>query len=1334
MVDTHCPELVVCDGTTAWNLTDKPYQVTSEVAVCPTGTLQIGSGVTARFAPEDGLYMTVEGGLEVNLAEGAAVELRSDRATPQSRDWGGVNVVGSGTADIRETAIRGGYYNLLVQGSSAVDLSGVTLENGYYGVYLDGSPALTLAGVTSRLNEYGLYVSTTDPATIIGSGSSFIENNLYGVHVAANGGAGPSLTLDGCALHSNVGAFDFYTYYFADAARKNLQVRDSWWGTTDPAQIVLRVYDQVDSVSSPTVDWCRYLDGPGGSPVVDAHCPQLAVCDGSPVAWNLTDKPYQVTSEVSVCSGAGNTLQIGPGVTARFVPSDRLNVTVEGSLEVNLAEGASTTLRSDRAVPQKSDWGGITVQDSGAADIREALIEHGRYNVHAKDAATAALIAVTLEEGDTGVYIEGSPSVTLNGVTARYNDHGLYAATTLPATVTSDGSSFVQNNSYGVYVYGIGATGPAVNLDHSAIHSNGGGFDYYAYYFANPTERTLSARETWWGTTDPHQIATRVYDRVDNAINPAVDWCRYLDGPGGSPVVDAHCPELSVCGGTTVWNLTDKPYQVTSEVIVCPTGTLQITPDVTARFVPQDTLNLLVQGRLEVNTVEGDPVELRSDRATPQKSDWGGVAIESSGTADIRESLINHGRYNVLADDTAAVDLVARTLEAGDAGVYVAGSPTVAMTDVTAQLNDYGLYVYTASAASVTGDGSRFVDNNQYGVYVYGLGGDGPSVTLDHSEIHSNLGSYDYYSYYFADAIEKVLQVRETWWGTTDPAQIVNRVYDQVDSAINPMVDWCRYLDGPGGVPVVDAHCPDLAVCSGTFSVSLTDKPYQVTSEWVVCPSGTLEIDPGVELRMVPSRYLNLRTEGRLEVNLTGGDPVAFRSDAAVPASDDWGGVSVVSNGDAEIREARIEHADNGVAVDDTSTTGIHDVTLENNRQGVYVAGEPYLTMSGVAARLNDYGLYVYTGSPATIRGSGCRFVDNNVYGIYVYGLGSTGPSFSIAGSAIHSNLGQYDVYTYHFADAANRVLWAPDNWWGTTDVDAIHQRIYEHSDSSICPHLRIDPFGSDCIPIIGRDLDRDSVGDFEDNCPSMMNGSQADSDLDGMGDACDPASGTPPTGACDGVDDATDGYVDSDGDGWGDPCDHQPTRADSYPGATELCDGRDQDGDGQFYTGEMGDGDFDLAITCADCNDSEPAIFPCACELCLNSIDDDCDTFTDAGDSDCSVHDHCILLTAATDPLLNLHAGTCGVPSTSGPFDVLRGRTEQLAFDSGSVDLGEVICVGGSVAWDRITNTSVNPNPRCGERAVFFLARNTGDTDFGHASAPGNEPRDVMNPDPVCP
>lgn len=76
-------------------------------------------------------------------------------------------------------------------------------------------------------------------------------------------------------------------------------------------------------------------------------------------------------------------------------------------------------------------------------------------------------------------------------------------------------------------------------------------------------------------------------------------------------------------------------------------------------------------------------------------------------------------------------------------------------------------------------------------------------------------------------------------------------------------------------------------------------------------------------------------------------------------------------------------------------------------------------------------------------------------------------------------------------------------------------------------------------------DTDRDGLIDRYDNCPEVANLDQADSDLDGLGDACDGGTDTDSDGIPDEADNcqllSNPDQTDGDGDGVGDRCDNCP-------------------------------------------------------------------------------------------------------------------------------------------------------------------------------------------------
>jgi hypothetical protein len=203
-------------------------------------------------------------------------------------------------------------------------------------------------------------------------------------------------------------------------------------------------------------------------------------------------------------------------------------------------------------------------------------------------------------------------------------------------------------------------------------------------------------------------------------------------------------------------------------------------------------------------------------------------------------------------------------------------------------------------------------------------------------------------------------------------------------------------------------------------------------------------------------------------------------------------------------------------------------------------------------------------------------------------------------------------------------------------------------------------------------DADGDGFGDqaVTTRACSMPSGYSADdTDCDDGDQAVNPSAAE----ACNGFDDDCDGlvddddryvigtttwYADSDGDGYGDvgrvaeTCvapsgfvadftDCHDSVAAINPGASELCNGLDDDCDGlvddddspvsgttTWYADSDGDGYGDAAVgtsSCAapsgfvsdagDCDDTAAAINPGASELC-NGLDDDCDGLVDDDDS----------------------------------------------------------------------------------------------------------------------
>ncbi len=213
--------------------------------------------------------------------------------------------------------------------------------------------------------------------------------------------------------------------------------------------------------------------------------------------------------------------------------------------------------------------------------------------------------------------------------------------------------------------------------------------------------------------------------------------------------------------------------------------------------------------------------------------------------------------------------------------------------------------------------------------------------------------------------------------------------------------------------------------------------------------------------------------------------------------------------------------------------------------------------------------------------------------------------------------------------------LWVADGGDCDDGDSSIHPGASEACDGvdRDCDGEAWDPDGVDA-PSWFRDLDGDGYGDATASVPACTQPAGMVSRVDDCDDA-DPtvyAAGVERVG--DGIDNDCDPTTlddDADGDGVGasDDCDDEDPSI--LPGATELCDGVDEDCDGSidegaagrevFYADEDGDGNgagFAIASGCTpgegeslsddDCDDSDPSVHTGAGGLCGDGADNDCD------------------------------------------------------------------------------------------------------------------------------
>ncbi len=227
----------------------------------------------------------------------------------------------------------------------------------------------------------------------------------------------------------------------------------------------------------------------------------------------------------------------------------------------------------------------------------------------------------------------------------------------------------------------------------------------------------------------------------------------------------------------------------------------------------------------------------------------------------------------------------------------------------------------------------------------------------------------------------------------------------------------------------------------------------------------------------------------------------------------------------------------------------------------------------------------------------------------YTVVVNYTVENFNVDGTLVISKDG-----AEHFSDALANFT-GTASWTDTISGDSIGLHTWSAA-------LDVTPVGGGGTPnqaddsttiTVNDDPDGDGVcGNGVDNCPDTPNADQADTDEDGLGDACDDCPNDADNdadndGVCGDVD-ACEGFddnADADGDGIPDGCDACPLDADN-----------DADGDGVC-------GDVDRCPGFDDNADADGDGIPDACDACPLDADNDADGDGVCGDVDqCPGHD----------------------------------------------------------------------------------------------------------------
>jgi len=597
---------------------------------------------------------------------------------------------------------------------------------------------------------------------------------------------------------------------------------------------------------------------------------------GGPIAidmtWTLDKSPYIVVQNIEVAEGA--TLTIEPGVMVKF---DDYALIISGTLIARGTEEKMITFTSDQDSPEPGDWKGIKFEDSSVDAIFNenmnyvsgSILEYCKVEYGSGIKAESASIFVnhcTIKYNDgMGISItDKGVAVIANNAIQNNSDRGIAVNNLAEVNMTNN---TISNNRGGIKIVNV----QKVTIERSVIEANtagridihGGGIYLYGddslMTVANSSiiNNTIYNEYTGWRGMGGGIYSSGGSLAVTNSTithNTAYGW----DGAQGGGIYSSG-GSLTATNSTIAYNTADDNYDNDSAGgggISCSGKSLVIeNSTIVGNSAPgtgiegggiQSHCNTttIINSIITNNTVEGTKAP---------KAQGGGVYIKGE-TATIKG--------NIFSKNMATAEGYYR---GRGGGIYISStSSTISNNKITDNSSEQGggIYLYEATA---TIDGNFFGNNKAYerggGIYLErgtatmdsnffgsnvapdkqggGICSVGTPLSISYSVITQNtdgikIGStnvvisncnfYGNENYAVINESSPDIDATNNWWGTVDPMEINQKIYDFFDDESLGKVLYNPFLLSPDtDAPVISPT--GLTATSEGIAINLTWEP-----------------------------------------------------------------------------------------------------------------------------------------------------------------------------------------------------------------------------------------------------------------------------------------------------------------------------------------------------------------------------------------------------------------------------------------------------------------------------------------------------------------------------
>ena len=590
----------------------------------------------------------------------------------------------------------------------------------------------------------GIYIHKSVTTTIQ---HSTFTNNKHGIEIGNDGSHIPTAIINYCSFYNNT-EYNLYVTTLRGWSNTIINAQNNWWGTTDISEIDSGIYDYHEDDGLAIVDFSGFLDAENGNPIITSPDGSTYLIGGTTGDLTLSGT-YLVNDSFQVQNG--DTLTIDAGTVLKFTSGAFFRVCSGGTLVVNGTDASLVIFTSSASEPSVNDWGGIRFDKNASGSVSYAVVEYAT----------------------TGVYIYQS-SPTINYCTIQHNDKGIRNYVTGSPQILH---CTIRNNTRGVEVENYNSNTPHPAVNNSSLFSNSE-YNYYIIAHGQAWNTTLlDASNNWWGSSDPTEIAATIFDYTDQTNLAVVDFSLFLDGHEGNVVTTAPGGERYLSGGTWGDQVLSGTYLVNDSFQVQNGDTLTIDAGTVLKFTSGAFFRVCSGGTLVVNGTDASLVIFTSSASEPSVNDWGGIRFDKNASGSVSYAVVEYATT----------------------GVYIyQSSPTI--NYCTIQHNDKGIRNYVTGSPQIL---HCTIRNNTRGVEVENYNSNTPHPAVNNSSLFSN-SEYNYYIIAHGQAWNTtLLDASNNWWGTQNPDEIAETIWDNTDQSSLAVVDFDPWLynmadnDGP---------------------------------------------------------------------------------------------------------------------------------------------------------------------------------------------------------------------------------------------------------------------------------------------------------------------------------------------------------------------------------------------------------------------------------------------------------------------------------------------------------------------------------------------------------